>query len=149
MAARDKNGIYLAEETYTEMTLKMDSQNRELNEKMLLLKALKDELASKEKIFNEVSLNLVEKTEELNKIEDNLKKTTGALLETKKILHTTKRRYKEKKVLLESHVQTEKTLKTQATKIMEVADIATQDTEALHVSFLLIIAIKELYLNLF
>ncbi|KAI8126301.1 Bipolar kinesin KRP-130 [Lucilia cuprina] len=132
MAARDKNGIYLAEETYTEMTLKMDSQNRELNEKMLLLKALKDELSSKEKIFNEVSLNLVEKTEELNKIEKNLMKTTGALMETKKVLTTTKRRYKEKKVLLESHVKTEETLKNQATKIMEVADIATKDTEALH-----------------
>ncbi|KAM7355635.1 kinesin-like protein at 61F [Cochliomyia hominivorax] len=132
MAARDKNGIYLAEETYTEMTLKMDSQNRELNEKMLLLKALKDELASKEKIFNEVSLHLVEKTEKLNEIEQNLKKTTGALLETKKVLHNTKRRYKEKKVLLDSHVKTEITLKNQATQIMEVADVATKDTEALH-----------------
>lgn len=133
MAARDKNGVYLATETYNEMQLKMDSQTRELNEKVHLLKALKDELSSKERIFNEVSLNLVEKTAELQQKEDRLKSTKGALLETKKVLHTTKRRYKEKKVLLESHVKTEEVLKSQATQILEVADIATKDTEALHV----------------
>ncbi|XP_075159680.1 kinesin-like protein at 61F [Haematobia irritans] len=132
MAARDKNGIYLATETYNEMTLKMDSQTRELNEKVHLLKALKDELSSKEKIFNEVSLNLVEKTAELQKKEDHLQTTKGALLNTKKVLHTTKRRYKEKKILLESHVKTEEELKNQATQILQVADVATKDTEALH-----------------
>uniref|UniRef100_A0A1A9VMW9 Kinesin motor domain-containing protein n=1 Tax=Glossina austeni TaxID=7395 RepID=A0A1A9VMW9_GLOAU len=107
MAARDRNGIYLAEETYNEMLLKMDSQNRELNEKVLLLKALKDELQNKEKIFNEVSLNLVEKAEELQKAEQHLNQTKGVLQQTKKILHNTKRRYMEKKVILESHVKTE------------------------------------------
>ncbi|XP_059227012.1 kinesin-like protein Klp61F [Stomoxys calcitrans] len=132
MAARDKNGVYLATETYNEMTLKMDSQTRELNEKVHLLKALKDELASKEKIFNEVSLNLIEKTAELQKKEDRLQSTKGDLIKTKKFLHTTKRRYKEKKVLLDSHVKTEEVLKNQATQILEVADMATKDTEALH-----------------
>ncbi|XP_073840477.1 kinesin-like protein at 61F [Musca autumnalis] len=132
MAARDKNGVYLATETYNEMTLKMDSQTRELNEKVHLLKALKDELASKEKIFNEVSMNLIEKTAELHQKENRLKCTKGELIETKKVLKTTKRRYKEKKVLLESHAKTEEVLKDQATQILEVADIATKDTEALH-----------------
>lgn len=134
MAARDRNGIYLAEETYNEMLLKMDSQNRELNEKVLLLKALKDELQNKEKIFNEVSLNLVEKAEELQKAEQHLNQTKGVLQQTKKILHNTKRRYMEKKVILESHVKTEEVLTKQASTILEVADIATKDTRALHVS---------------
>ncbi|XP_061389996.1 kinesin-like protein Klp61F [Musca vetustissima] len=132
MAARDKNGVYLATETYNEMTLKMDSQTRELNEKVHLLKALKEELASKEKIFNEVSMNLIEKTTELQQKDHRLKSTKGELIETKKVLKTTKRRYKEKKVLLESHAKTEEVLKDQATQILEVADIATKDTEALH-----------------
>ncbi|XP_067646565.1 kinesin-like protein Klp61F [Eurosta solidaginis] len=132
MAARDKNGVYLAQETYIEMTLKMDSQNRELNEKMLLLKALKDELQNKEKIFNEVSLNLVEKTEELKRTEQNLNQTQGVLQQTKRILNCTKRRYKEKKVLLQSHVKTEEVLTNQARQILDVADVATKDTHQLH-----------------
>ncbi|XP_050333178.1 kinesin-like protein Klp61F [Bactrocera neohumeralis] len=132
IAARDKNGIYLAEDTYNEMTLKMDSQNRELNEKMLLLKALKDELQNKERIFTEVSLNLVEKTEELKRTEQNLNQTQGALQQTKRILNSTKRRYKEKKVLLQSHMKTEQVLTNQALEILDVADIATKDTHQLH-----------------
>uniref|UniRef100_A0A0K8VEY2 Kinesin-like protein n=1 Tax=Bactrocera latifrons TaxID=174628 RepID=A0A0K8VEY2_BACLA len=132
IAARDKNGIYLAEDTYNEMTLKMDSQNRELNEKMLLLKALKDELQNKERIFTEVSLNLVEKTEELKRAEQNLNQTQGALQLTKRILNNTKRRYKEKKVLLQSHMKTEEVLTNQALEILDVADIATKDTHQLH-----------------
>lgn len=132
MAARDKNGIYLATETYNDMTYKLDSQNKELNEKMMLLKALKDELASKEKIFNEVRVHLVEKAEELTRKEKDLCKTQGELQLTKKVLSTTMRRYKEKKVLLDCHVKTEEQLLDQASKLIEVADIATSDTFKLH-----------------
>ncbi|XP_055841545.1 kinesin-like protein Klp61F [Episyrphus balteatus] len=132
MAARDKNGIYLATETYNDMTYKLDSQNRELNEKMLMLKVLKDELASKEKIFNEVSLHLVEKAEELIKKDKDLSKTQGELQLTKKVLSTTMRRYKEKKVILDCHRKTEEQLLNQASKLIEVADIATSDTFKLH-----------------
>ncbi|XP_017060047.1 kinesin-like protein Klp61F [Drosophila ficusphila] len=132
MAARDKNGIYLAEETYGEMTLKLDSQNRELNEKMLLLKALKDELQNKEKIFSEVSMSLVEKTKELKKTEENLMNTKGTLLLTKKVLTKTKRRYKEKKELVASHMKTEQVLTTQAQEILAAADLAANDTNQLH-----------------
>lgn len=132
MAARDKNGIYLAEDTYNEMTLKMDSQTRELNEKMLLLKALKDELQNKEKIFNEVSMNLVKKTQKLTRTEQHLTETKGSLLLTKKVLTKTKRRYKEKKQLVESHVKTEQELTTQAHQILEAADLAADDTHQLH-----------------
>uniref|UniRef100_A0A6P4F9W8 Kinesin-like protein Klp61F n=1 Tax=Drosophila rhopaloa TaxID=1041015 RepID=A0A6P4F9W8_DRORH len=131
MAARDKNGIYLAEETYGEITLKLESQNRELNEKMLLLKALKDELQNKEKIFSEVSMSLVEKTQELKKTEENLMNTKGSLLLTKKVLTKTKRRYKEKKELVASHLKTEQMLTTQAQEILAVADLATDDTHQL------------------
>lgn len=131
MAARDKNGIYLAEDTYNEMMLKMDSQTRELNEKMLLLKALKDELQNKEKIFNEVSMSLVKKTQKLTRTEQNLTETKGSLLLTKKVLSKTKRRYKEKKQLVESHMKTEQELTTQAHQILEVADMASNDTHQL------------------
>ncbi|XP_030375207.1 kinesin-like protein Klp61F [Scaptodrosophila lebanonensis] len=132
MAARDKNGIYLAEETYCEMTLKMESQNRELNEKVLLIKALRDELQNKANIFNEISLNLVKKTEDLQRTEKNLSQTKGSLQLTKKVLNKTKRRYKEKKVLVASHMKTETELSTQASQILEAADMAANDTQQLH-----------------
>lgn len=85
IAARDKNGIYLPEETYQEMTYRIETQNKEINEKMMMMKALKDELASKIRLFTEVSMNLVEKTEELNVVQVDLADTRQELGETKKV----------------------------------------------------------------
>lgn len=85
MATRDKNGIYLAEETYNTMQNQLDTQNRELNEKVAMMRALKDEMASKQRLFVEVSTNLVEKTEELHKTTNNLVATQHKLGETKTV----------------------------------------------------------------
>jgi len=48
------------------------------------------------------------------------------------VLNKTKRRYKEKKQLVESHVKTEQQLTTQANQILEAADLAADDTQQLH-----------------
>lgn len=75
MAARDKNGVYLAEETYNDMQFQIESQNKELSEKLMAIKAVKEELAKKQELFNEVSLNLVERTKELQSTENVLGET--------------------------------------------------------------------------
>lgn len=43
-----------------------------------------------------------------------------------------KRGYQEKKQILAKHVQTEKTLTTQAKQLMDVANVATKDVHKLH-----------------
>ncbi|KAL9898288.1 kinesin-like protein Klp61F [Glossina fuscipes fuscipes] len=131
-AVRTKNGIYLAEEIYNEMIFKMDSQDREINENVLLMKALTEELQYKENIFNEVSWTLLEKTEELKKTEQHLNETECDLLQTESILQKIQRRYVEKRVIVESHMKTEEVLTAQASKLLEVVDVAIQDTQALH-----------------
>lgn len=85
MASRDKNGIYLAEETYNEMTFRIDSQHKDLNEKESLIRAIRDEMLNKQKIFNEVSLSLVERTEELNFHKRTLADTQEELGQTKNV----------------------------------------------------------------
>jgi len=77
-------------------------------------------------------MSLVEKTQELKKTEENLMNTKGTLLLTKKVLTKTKRRYKEKKELVASHMKTEQVLTTQAQEILAAADLATDDTHQLH-----------------
>lgn len=88
MASRDKNGIYLAEETYGEMIFRIESQNKDLNEKQSLIKALKDEMSSKQKIFNEISLNLVHRTEQLKTTKIHLATTSEELGLTKNVRPT-------------------------------------------------------------
>lgn len=79
MASRSKNGIYLAEETYAEMNCRLEAQNKELTEKVTTIKVLKDEVAKIQKVFNEVSLNLVEKETELAETYENLHSTKAEL----------------------------------------------------------------------
>lgn len=137
MAARDKNGIYLASETYDNMIYKLESNNKELSDKVLQIKALKDELSSKTNLFNEVSYNLIERTTELKETESKLKDTEKDLGLTKRNLTKTKRRYNEKKFLLTHHIRTEEALTNHAKELIAEAEIASSDTKALHVSIVI------------
>uniref|UniRef100_A0A182X3P3 Kinesin motor domain-containing protein n=1 Tax=Anopheles quadriannulatus TaxID=34691 RepID=A0A182X3P3_ANOQN len=132
MAARDKNGIYLAEETYNEMVYKSEAATKELNDKLALIKALKEDLARKEAIFNEVACSLAEREEQLRRTADDLGQTRAELSNTKKNLSKTKRRYVEKKVILEHHLKTEQMLTGQAKELINVVESVTEDTNGLH-----------------
>ncbi|XP_055599775.1 kinesin-like protein Klp61F [Uranotaenia lowii] len=131
-ATRDKNGIYLPQETYADLMYKAESTTKELNDKVVLMKVLKEDLAKKEAIFKEVSLCLVEKEELLRKTEDDLSNTKHELITTKKNLNKTKRRYAEKKVILDRHVRTEETLTNQAKELIEVVEAVEVDAKDLH-----------------
>lgn len=143
MAARDKNGIYLAEETYNEMVYKSEAATKELNDKLALIKALKEDLARKEAIFNEVACSLAEREEQLRRTADDLGQTRAELSNTKKNLSKTKRRYVEKKVILEHHLKTEQMLTGQAKELINVVESVTEDTNGLHVSELAVFMLME------
>ncbi|XP_065084198.1 kinesin-like protein Klp61F, partial [Ochlerotatus camptorhynchus] len=132
LATRDKNGIYLPEETYNEMLYKSEATTKELNDKVILIKVLKEDLAKKESIFKEVSLNLIEKEDMLRRTEDHLCHTKHELTTTKRFLNKTKRRYAEKKVVLDRHIKTEEALTNQAKELIEVVESVQQDTNGLH-----------------
>lgn len=72
MAARDKNGVYLAEETYNQMQYQIDSQNREITDQITKLKTQKEELAKRQEQMNEISVELEKKTDELKSAEEIL-----------------------------------------------------------------------------
>uniref|UniRef100_A0A182WJ67 Kinesin motor domain-containing protein n=1 Tax=Anopheles minimus TaxID=112268 RepID=A0A182WJ67_9DIPT len=132
MAARDKNGIFLAEETYNEMVYKSEAATKELNDKSALIKALKEDLLKKESIFKEVACSLAEREEELRRTADDLGQTRVELSNTKRNLSKTKRRYVEKKVILEHHLQTEQALTGQANELINVVETVTADANGLH-----------------
>ncbi|KAK7870939.1 hypothetical protein R5R35_012160 [Gryllus longicercus] len=110
-AAREKNGIYLAQDHYNEMMLQIDSQKRELSGLLNDVKTLTDTL---------------ERKEELNKeLNESLQNYFKELQETKTSLE-------ESKVVLQHHVTTEQKLFKQAEDLLSVADIATNDVNLLH-----------------
>lgn len=134
MATRDKNGIYLAEDTYNDMLYKMESQAKELNDKVLYLKAIKDELAAKTKCFEDTQYHLEVVSENLAKSQDRIRITEADLVRAKKNLKHSKKKVEEKTFLLSQHMKTETLLTNQAKELIYVADTASSDTTGLHES---------------
>lgn len=131
MASRDKNGIYLAEDTYNDMQYKMESQMKELNDKVALMKALKDDLSNKQRMFEDVSNNLNICTGELVKAQQIISVKDKELKDTKRDLKQTVRQVEEKSLVIHHQKQTEELLTNQATQLIHVADIAANDAKSL------------------
>lgn len=126
-AARDKNGIYLAEDTYNQLQYEIETKNKELSEQIQLLRTQKEDLSKQQLLLDEVSVTLNERTKELQ--EKQL-----VLDDTKHMLEQTKRGYVEKKQIMLKHMQTEELLTTQARELIGVADAVTSDANKLHAS---------------
>lgn len=131
MAAREKNGIYLASDTYNDMLYKMETQTKELNEKISYMKALKDELASKSKLFDDMQYNLTVVSEHLLLTEGKMRITEAELSKTKRSLRKTQRHNEEKSHLLVCHQKTEAALTGHANELIQVAEEASTDTKGL------------------
>jgi kinesin family protein 11 len=56
VAAREKNGVYIAMENYQQMTNEIDAQSKEIVEKLERIKAMEDELARKEETFQQLQM---------------------------------------------------------------------------------------------
>ena len=56
VAAREKNGVYIAQETYQQMTNEIDLQSKEIVEKLERIKAMEDELTRKEEAFQQLQM---------------------------------------------------------------------------------------------
>merc|ERR550539_1357347 len=83
MAAREKNGIFVAHDNYQNMLNNIEATNQELADKANTLKAMEEEMAKMEVMFEEVSAELVEKEAELGCKAMKLEKTEQVLQETK------------------------------------------------------------------
>lgn len=134
MAARDKNGIYLAEDTYNDMVYKLEIQSKELNDKVQYLRGLKEELTNKTKLFEEAQYSLEVVSESLSKANDRIRITETDLVRAKKNLKHTKKKCEEKNYLLTQHMKTEQLLTHQANELIQVASVASADTFGLHES---------------
>lgn len=127
MAARDKNGIYLAEDTYNQLQYEIETKNKELSEQIQMLRTQKEDLSKQQNALDEVSTQLAERTKELQEKE-------SVLEDTKHMLEQTKRGYVEKKQIMLKHMHTEELLTNQARELINVADAVSNDANKLHAS---------------
>ncbi|XP_018317683.1 kinesin-like protein Klp61F [Mycetomoellerius zeteki] len=131
LAARERNGVYLAHENYNEMQTLIENQTREIEEKIAHIKVLKETMDAKEEIFNDLEEEHVAQTNYLHKTEEQLECTTHILKSTEALLQMTEREKEEQCHIVEKHVSAEKQLLSQAQTLLDVADAATIDVNKL------------------
>ncbi|XP_045779375.1 kinesin-like protein Klp61F [Maniola jurtina] len=130
-AAREKNGVYLANETFTEMTLKQEEQRKEIQELLLKKRAMEEERDRMESVFKELSDKLEDHQNRLSKTVNRLCITENALANTTNVLNTTKLHYEEQKYLVNKQAETESILSSQAKQLLAAAEAASTDASKL------------------
>ncbi|XP_067210795.1 kinesin-like protein Klp61F [Linepithema humile] len=132
LAARERNGVYLAQENYNEIQALIENQTKEIEEKINFIRVLKETMESKEQIFNELQAKHIEQTTHLHETKEELETTVHALQSTTVLLQMTEREKEEQCHLVEKHASTEKQLLSQAQTLLNIADTATTDVNKLH-----------------
>ncbi|XP_063832674.1 kinesin-like protein Klp61F [Ostrinia nubilalis] len=131
-AARDKNGVYLASDTFAEMTLKQEEQRKEIQELLLKKRAMEEERDKLGTVFQDINQKLEHAGHQLNDTKNQLHTTKAKLADTNNVLQTTKLRFEEQRHLVVAQQQTEAALGAQARALLAAADAASKHASALH-----------------
>ncbi|CAF4881148.1 unnamed protein product [Pieris macdunnoughi] len=131
-AARDKNGVYLANETYAELTFKQEEQRKEIQELILKKRAIEEERERAEKMFNDLNGQLFAERQQKEATYNQLCETQNKLDDTNNMLEKTRQHFEEQRHVVEKQQDTERNLSAQAQELLQVADVATNDANCLH-----------------
>ncbi|XP_057307316.1 kinesin-like protein KIF11-B isoform X2 [Hydractinia symbiolongicarpus] len=113
VAAREKNGIFIAEENYLEMQTQLASQKTNLREYIDKIQSLQDEMKKVEELFSGTQEKLERTTHELN---------------------WTKQHRDETQELVSKHKEAEEELFGQANELLDTVNETVSDTSYLHSS---------------
>merc|ERR1719427_1010947 len=135
---REKNGVYLAKENYTEMLEKIEQQQKDIVEKAQEMGAMKEEMEKKVKLFEDAEMNMIEKSREIQRTTERLGVKEAKLEQVRDTLRKTVREKEEQQHLVSKHVETEVKLGQQARKLVVVSDEMEQDLDKLHTKLSLV-----------
>ncbi|XP_029645046.1 kinesin-like protein KIF11-B isoform X2 [Octopus sinensis] len=125
LAAREKNGIFLAEENYNSMVTKIAQQETMTKEMEDRITALIEEKDKIQELFEKVDRQLEDTTETLSV-------TQSQLSDTMRNLTNKTNECDEQKFLVTEHAKTESELYSRAEKLLSTADDSTSDVYGLH-----------------
>ncbi|RMX41272.1 hypothetical protein pdam_00012372, partial [Pocillopora damicornis] len=132
LAAREKNGVYIAEENYHAMQQEIKSQ-QELNaEREAKIQALQEEMRKINELFTDTQQELEERCMELEEKETELQKTNRSLKETKHTLRTTVMERDQNQYLVDNHSRNEDHLHSQASSLLHTVEDSLSDVHGLH-----------------
>ncbi|XP_052099395.1 kinesin-like protein KIF11 [Mytilus californianus] len=131
-AAREKNGIYIAEDNYIAMQTKITQQHDSIREMEEQIAALTEERDKVTDLFTMTKQELEETSQQLTITTENLVATTETLQETKVTLCETKQDRDEQHHLLGKHVEAEENLFNEAKQLLDTVQSTSSDVYGLH-----------------
>ncbi|XP_035674127.1 kinesin-like protein KIF11 [Branchiostoma floridae] len=132
VACREKNGVFVSPENYTNMETTIRVQQEQIKEKEDRIGFLQEEINKIETLFKETDAELAKRSSQLEVTQRTLQRTSKSLQRTKENLAKTKQDRDEKDYLVQQHVTTEGKLYGQASQLLDTADSSLGDVEGLH-----------------
>ncbi|EJD06038.1 kinesin-domain-containing protein [Fomitiporia mediterranea MF3/22] len=131
LAAREKNGIYFSEETWTQINNEHELRQTEVEECKKQVEMIESQMRSVREEF-EQSIALLMKTDgELKTTKERLRKREGELVEKEGELSNVKVAFEEEVVVRMAHVATEDILDDVADGLKKVVEQSTTDVSGL------------------
>ncbi|CAG0883934.1 unnamed protein product [Cyprideis torosa] len=122
MATREKNGIFLAPETYNEMQARLENFETSSTDLNTRFTKLQLDFQSAQEVLGVTEQDLQSTRQELRKLDQEFKKTTDNLHATRRRLDEKRRALAETKHLVDTLSETQKNLSQQAKLLLTTAD---------------------------
>nr|XP_037280677.1 LOW QUALITY PROTEIN: kinesin-like protein KIF11 [Rhipicephalus microplus] len=130
-ATREKNGIFVDQENYRMMEMRLTSQSQDILEKEAQIESLNAKLLTITELFERTKHEVAETTEQLQATAAELHSTKRTLNATEQVLSKTSVEKEEQAYLVQAHSKTEATLTATAEELVGVAKTATADIDLL------------------
>lgn len=130
-ATRDKNGVFVDQENYRMMEVRLTSQSQDILEKEAQIESLNVKLLTMTELFERTKQEVAETTEQLQATAAELHSTKRTLDATEQVLSKTSVEKEEQAYLVQAHSKTEATLTATAEELVGVAKTTTNDIDLL------------------
>ncbi|RPA75771.1 kinesin-domain-containing protein [Ascobolus immersus RN42] len=132
VAARQKNGVFLTQESYVELTEENESRRILTEEQQRKIDVLETQLKNARENFENTMRMLQGVRKDLEETKEVLDDTTNTLAQTEGELVSTKKSLADEQVVAQTHQQTEKKLDKIGQGLISTLDRTVTDVSALH-----------------
>ena len=132
IATRQRNGVYLTNESYEEMTLQNESQRILSEERTAKIEAMESNLQNKVQELFSLTSNFMTLKKDNESTKSVLDKTKSCLEQTEFVLAEARQSLAEESLLRKAHQHTEEQLKTVGNKLISTLSKTVDDVDGLH-----------------
>ncbi|KAB8290374.1 hypothetical protein EYC80_010807 [Monilinia laxa] len=132
IAARQRNGVYLTNENYEEITVESESRRILSEEQAAKIETMETNLRNKVQELYSLTSNFMTMKKKAEATEAVLDETKGVLEQTESVLENTRRTLEEESVLRKAHQHTEEQLSIVGNELLSTLGRTVNDVGGLH-----------------